>query len=117
MRLSCDEVLKAFKLPFIYSNLTRTSVTESAENAFEALKNKYPDDKRIHNIPKSGMVAKTINNHCVRARLSSPSASPRAGFSAVFGYTVYDSTSTVAVCLLPTSPSMLYVLEDLATPP
>jgi hypothetical protein len=39
-------------------------MTESAENAFQALKNKYPDDQRIHNIPDSGMVPKTINNHC-----------------------------------------------------
>jgi hypothetical protein len=58
-----DEVFETLKLPFVYINVTSCMI-ESAEKAFTELKTKYADDEHVSNIPKFGMVAKSINNHC-----------------------------------------------------
>jgi hypothetical protein len=41
-----------------------TSLAESAQNAFEEFKTKYPENQHIDKIQETGMVAKSTNNHC-----------------------------------------------------
>jgi hypothetical protein len=61
-KMKRDEVFETLKLPFVYTNVT-SCATESAEIAFNELKKKYPDNEHVLNIPKCGLVAKTVDNH------------------------------------------------------
>lgn len=58
-----DNVFEELKLPFIYSQVTN-SLSESAQEAFEALKRKYENDVHVDKILQCGMIAKSTNNHC-----------------------------------------------------